>query len=137
MMSRSTGANWIERGAPPEPVMCRVLAAFLDLDPESPPRELESDARTIRGMAEANANELQVVSYLKDIERRFGREGVPPVSRRTVAVCLWHIAKVGEIREQLLRLQAQTARQSPQEPLSDWLAARILRESPRVGDDTG
>ena len=125
-MTRSPKLNWIERGAPPEAAMCRVLAAFLELDPDEAHATLEADARTIRGMADADASEVQIVSYLKAVQQRFGKESIPPVSRRTVAVCLWHIAKVGEIRNQLLRLRAQVVH-PPQEPLSEWLAARILR----------
>ena len=139
-MGRSVEKNWVERGAPPEPVMCQVLAAFLGMNPEEPPRELETDARAIRGMAEANASSVQIVSYLKDVERRFGRDSAPPIPRRTVAVSLWHIAKLGEIRDQLLLLQARTRTRETQ-PLSEWLAERILRgdpvdqhdEPPRVG----
>jgi hypothetical protein len=127
-MSRSPGQNWIERGMSPETVMCRVLAVFVGHDPAKPPVELEHNARTIRAMAEADASEVQIVSYLKDIQRRFGRLEEPgPITRRTAAVCLWHIAKVAELHEQLVRLRAQVASETTQEPLSEWLAERIIR----------
>lgn len=135
-MSRSSkDGNWLDRGDPPDPALVRVLAFYLGLDPATVGATLDEHATAIYGMVIADANELQVVSYLKRVE---AASPLPPPERgrRAAAVSLWHIAKAASLRDELHQLKARWRAEhpGPTEPLSDWLAERILN-APGDGRD--
>jgi hypothetical protein len=135
-MSRSNNdGNWLDRDEAADPTLIRVLAFYLGLDPATVGTTLDEHATAIYGMVIADANELQVVSYLKRIEAKSPLP--PPVrGRRAAAVALWHVAKAASLRDELNRLKARWREEhpGPSEPLSEWLAERILR-APGGGHD--
>ncbi len=134
-MISDKASNWVDRGEPPEPTLRRVLASYRHLDPETRGAELQEYATQIRGMAEADATEIQIAGYLRSREEQ---HGVSHESRhrRAVAIALWHITKSAEVRDrasQLLRDSGSVATSS-EVPLSAWLAERLLRgEPPKKG----
>ena len=97
-------SNWVDRGQSPEPELTRVLASYLGQDPREPDPKLRPHIAAVRGMVEADATEVQVAGYLKEVEQAFEvREGEGR-QRRTVAISLWHIVKCAELRERARRL---------------------------------
>jgi hypothetical protein len=128
-MSRSNKeGNWLDRGGPPEPVIVRVLAYYLGIDPSTAASALDEHATAIHGMVLADATEVQLVNYLKRVESESPLP--PPVhGRRAAAVSLWHIVKAASLRDELGRLQVRWRAEhaGTQEPLSTWLAERIAR----------
>jgi hypothetical protein len=96
-------SNWVFRGEPPEPTMCRVLSSYFHVDPKAAVPQLSEYAGVIRGMAEADATEVNIAGYLRSLEDRYLQDH-PARHRRAVAIALWHIAKCGEVRDRALRL---------------------------------
>ena len=127
--SRHAG-NWVDRGAPPEPVLRRILAHHFDRhDPADEPW-LDEHARAVLGMVHADAPEQQVAGYLRSVARGLGLPPGEPPATRMVAVALWHAAKAALVRdfaERVLRGEVPVNAPTP-ERLSDWLAARLLTE---------
>ena len=125
LTSRKAG-NWVDRGEAPEPTLRRILAHYFGRhDPADGPW-LDQHAAAIRGMVEADATEVHVASYLYRVLRDTGAP-VPPGGRVT-AIALWHAAKVALVRDFAERvLSGEIPRPEPTpEPLSHWLAARLL-----------
>jgi len=102
-MITPNASNWVYRGEPPDPTLSRVLSSYLHLDPSSAAAELQEYTTAVRGMAEADATEVQLAGYLRSLEERHGQEH-PARHRRAVAIALWHIAKCGEVRDRAIRL---------------------------------
>ena len=122
--------NWVDRGEPAEPVICRILAHHFDRHAEDDAPWLLQHARTVLGMVEADAPEAQVAGYLRSVARELGLEPGQPVGTRLVAVALWHAAKAAQVRdfaERVLRGEVPVNTPTP-EPLGEWLAARLLNE---------
>jgi hypothetical protein len=133
-MINPSASNWVDRGESPEPTLVRVLSSYLELEPAAHQAELLEYARIVRGMAEADATEVQIAGYLRTLEGTHLTAEHPARHRRAVGVALWHIAKAGEVRDRAQRLIAEYAAAIPaasRVPLSAWLSARLLRDDPR------
>ena len=125
LTSRKAG-NWVDRGEAPEPTLRRILAFYFGRhDPADGPW-LGDHAAAIRGMVEADATEVHIASYLYGVLRETGAPA-PPGGRIT-AIALWHVAKAALVRDFAERvLRGEIPRPDPTpEPLSRWLAARLL-----------
>jgi hypothetical protein len=136
-MINSRASNWVDRGESPEPTLVRVLASYLALDPAKNDAQLREYAATVRGMAEADATEVQIAGYLRSLEARHLSDEHPARQRRGVAIALWHITKAAEVRDRALRLLAEYAAAVPpgeRVPLSKWLSERLLRGNPGNSD---
>ena len=102
-MITPNASNWVYRGESPDPTLSRVLSSYLHLDPTSAVAQLQEYTNAVRGMAEADATEVQIAGYLRLLEEKHEREH-PASHRRGVAIALWHIAKCAEVRDRALRL---------------------------------
>jgi hypothetical protein len=132
-MINSTASNWVDRGEPPEPALSRVLSSYLELDPTSHSTTLSEYSLIVRGMAEADATEVQIAGYLRTLENQHLAAEHPARHRRAVAIAIWHIAKAAEVRERARRLIAEYAATLPEAervPLSTWLSDRLLGGGP-------
>jgi ribosomal protein S18 acetylase RimI-like enzyme len=129
-MISPNASNWIDRGEPPEPTLRRVLASYLELEPSANAERLQEYAGAVRGMAEADATEVNVAGYLRTLESRHLSVEHAARHRRAAAIALWHIAKVAEVRGRAQRLLAEhkPTGSAPSVPLSTWLADRLLRD---------
>jgi len=127
--SRHAG-NWVDRGAPAEPVLRRILAHLFDRHDLADGPWLDEHARAVLGMVAADASEVQLTGYLRSVARELGLAPGEPQGTRMVAVALWHAAKAALVRdfaERVLRGEVPVNAPTP-ERLSDWLAARLLSE---------
>lgn len=102
-MISPNASNWVYRGESPDPALARLLSSYLHLEVSAAAQLLQGYTTAVRGMAEADATEVQVAGYLRTLEEAHGREH-PASHRRAVAIALWHIAKCGEVRDRALRL---------------------------------
>ena len=130
-MINPKASNWVDRGESPESTLARVLASYLELDLASEGARLQEYAAGVRGMAEADATEVQIAGYLRTLEATHLSAEHPARHRRGVAIALWHITKAAEVRDRALRLLAEYAAAAPpaeRVPLSTWLSERLLRE---------
>jgi hypothetical protein len=134
-MINAKSSNWIDRGEPPEPTVTRVLSSYLELEPQTNEASLREYAGAVRGMAEADATEVNIAGYLRSLESTHLAAEHPARHRRAVAIALWHIVKAAEVRDRAIRLVAEHAGtpSAAQVPLSTWLAERLLRDDPRAG----
>jgi hypothetical protein len=128
--SRSCG-NWVDRGTWPDAKLQQVLAHFLGcpaIIDEPGHAWLGAAATEVGGMVAANVSEVQIASYLRALGRSRGRSAEELQAAPLVAVALWHIAKVAEVRDALARARARSdsAAAGAPEPLGEWLAARLL-----------
>jgi hypothetical protein len=133
MMINSSASNWVDRGEPPEPTLSRVLSSYLELDPAAQDAALAEYARIVRGMAKADATEVQIAGYLRTLEKQHLAAEHPARHRRGVAIALWHITKAAEVRDRAQRLIAEYAAAVPaaaKVSLSAWLSERLLRGHP-------
>ena len=133
-MINTKASNWVDRGEPPEPTLTRVLASYLELEPSANEARLREYAAAVRGMAEADATEVNIAGYLRPLESTHLAAEHPARHRRAAAIALWHIAKAAEVRDRAVRLVAEHAALpgAAQVPLSTWLAERLLRDDPRT-----
>jgi hypothetical protein len=132
-MINSKASNWVDRGESPESTLARVLASYLELDPSQEITRLQEYSASVRGMAEADATEVQIAGYLRGLEARHLSAEHPARHRRDVAIALWHIKKAAEVRDRAMRLLAEYAAAAPpgeRVPLFTWLSERLLREDP-------
>ena len=121
--------NWVDRGEAPEPTLLRVLAHFLHLPPEADRGRLDHAVATIVGMVDADASEVLVAGYLGALEQQLGREPSSGFERRTVAIALWHVAKVARIRDTVARVRLLDAEPPTGEmppSFSELIASRLL-----------
>ena len=133
-MISEKASNWVDRGEPPEPTITRVLASYLELEPAANEERLRNYASAIRGMAEADATEVNIAGYLRTLEATHLTAGHAARHRRAAAIALWHIVKAAEVRDRALRLISEHAAgpKAAQVPLATWLAERLLREPGRT-----
>jgi hypothetical protein len=125
-MTRGKASNWVDRGEPLESTLGRVLGHSLGLEASDP--HLAGYLNTIRGFVEADATEVHISKYVKEIRNELELPELEPSGRRTLAIALWHIAKVGLIRDRAERRATELMQQlPPPAPLADRLAAAILR----------
>jgi len=97
-------ANWVDRGQPVEIEIVRLLAVFLELDPDGEGSALRPHAVALLGMVQADASEAQLAGYLNHVETTFGQELKPGPTRVLTAAAVWHAAKVALVRDRLVRL---------------------------------
>ena len=131
MTASSRGGNWVDRDEPLEEKLLRVFAHAYKRETTDP--TILEWASVLRGMVEADASEAQVASYLGSLP---GADSMPGTSRRLLAIALWHIAKVGLVRDgSQRRIGELLPYQPPQEPLSTFLD-RAIRRAPDHNDPT-
>jgi hypothetical protein len=133
-MINARASNWVDRGEPPEPTLTRVLSSYLELEPLANEARLREYTAAVRGMAEADATEVNIAGYLRTLESTHLAAEHPARHRRATAIALWHVVKAAEVRDRALRLAAEHAAMpsAVQVPLSTWLAERLLRDDPRA-----
>lgn len=121
-------SNWVDRGESPVPTVRRILAHFFDLHSDAPKHDLDAIAETVIGMVAADATEVHLAGYLRNIARSGRPEANDPPNARLTGIALWHVAKAALTRdtaERVLQSDVLTEMQDPG-PLSKWLAARLL-----------
>jgi hypothetical protein len=125
-MSRKNASNWVDRFEPIEPTLSRILGRPLGVDAGDP--RLVEHALTIRGLVEADATEVHVAAYVRRLFPSFDLPEPDASTSRTLGIALWHVAKVGLVRDRAERRAAELASQLPPEPpLAESLKAAILR----------
>lgn len=123
--------NWVDRGAPLEATLARVLGHALDVAANDP--RMVEQALTIRGLVEANASEVHVARHVRSVFQLVGRPEPDAPTRLALGIALWHIAKAGLVRDQAARrIQELTEKLPPERPLAERLHAAVLR-APRDG----
>lgn len=132
-------SNWVDRGESPIPTLSRVLGHFFERHADSDQAWLGQHANTVLGMVAADATEIHVAGYLRSVVREMGAPLREPLGARPAAIALWHIAKAALVRDFAERvLQGEVPANEPTpEPLSEWLARRLLSpdELARLDDD--
>src|SRR3954470_19681131 len=133
-MINTKASNWVDRGESPEPTLMRVFASYLELEPSPNAGRLQEYAAAVRGMAEADATEVNIAGYLRLLETTHLAAEHSARHRRAAAIALWHIAKAAEVRDRAVRLVTEhgAAPNSAKVPLSTWLAERLPRDDPRA-----
>ena len=131
-MISSKAGNWVDRGEQPEPTLKRVLGFYLNLELASADTVLEEYAGLIRGMAEADATEVNIAKYLETLEQKHGVVEHQYRERRSVAIALWHVVKAAEVRDRAMRLLREYAErvEEAKPRLSTWLAEKLLDQEP-------
>lgn len=121
-------SNWVDRGEHALPTLRRVLAHFFERFTPEDQEWLDQHAQTILGMVAADATEVHIASYLRDIVREIGWPKREPLGARPAAIGLWHIAKAALVRDFAERvLQGEVPVNAPTpDTLSHWLASRLL-----------
>lgn len=117
--------NWVDRFEPLELILSRILAHAFGVDFTDP--RLDEPALTIRGLVEADATEVHVTKYVRDLFGSFGL-AAPERSPRLLGIALWHVAKVGIVRDRAeRRAQELMLQMPPEQRWSEGVAAAILR----------
>lgn len=126
MSSHKAKSNWVDRGESPAPTIFRVLQFFFDRHGEEDEVWLQETAENVVGMVEANGTEVRIAGYLKAVASDRGIEF--PMRARLTSIALWHIAKVGLVRDAAVRelKRDPSDRTKETRPLSDLLAASLL-----------
>ena len=121
-------SNWVDRGAPPQPTLRRVLAYFFERHAPEDESWLEEQANVVLGMVAADATEVHVAGYLRSVVRELGAPAREPLGARSTAVALWHIAKAALVRDFAERvLQGEVPANVPTpDRFSHWVAQRLL-----------
>ena len=127
IISKKAG-NWVDRGEPPNPTLRRVLAHFFERNIDSDQAWLDEIANTIVGMVAADATEIHIAAYLRDIVRQEGSPTREPLGARPAAIALWHIAKAALVRDFAARvLRGEVPVNEPDsDTFSHWVASRLL-----------
>ena len=118
----------MDRGAPPEPKVRQVLAHYLGRPDEENARWLAEHALAVLGMVDADASEVDVAAYIRQVARALGRAPAEVAGARMVAVALWHVVKAARMRDLAERAVRGELRQPPPTGtvLGERLAARLL-----------
>lgn len=95
-MSRST-SNWIDRGDPVDVPLRRLLGGALGVIASDP--RLEEPVQVLCGQVAASANEGEVAAYVTSLLPAFSRSAPDRETLRILAAALWHVAKIGLMRE--------------------------------------
>jgi hypothetical protein len=119
--------NWVDRGEPDLPKLMTVINHFFGPERGISEERLEAAAHDIRGLVWADATELHVSGYLRRLGEELGIDESEVGPRRMAATALWSIAKLAMIRDTaLLEGERRVPPQAPSQPLSEWLASRLL-----------
>ena len=128
-MSRlRTTSNWVDRGAPPEPKVRQVLAHYFGRPDEEDAPWLAEHALAVLGMVDADASEVDLAAYVRQIARGLGRAPAEVAGARMAAVALWHVVKAARMRD-LAERAVRGELQLPQPTgtmLGERLAERLL-----------
>ena len=127
IISKKAG-NWVDRGEPPNPTLRRVLAHFFERNIDSDQAWLDEIANTIVGMVAADATEIHIAAYLRDIVRQEGSPTREPLGARPAAIALWHIAKAALVRDFAERVLCGEVpvNEPDSDTFSHWVASRLL-----------
>lgn len=128
-MSRSrTARNWVDRGDPPEPKVRQVLAHYLGVPEDTDAPWLAEHALAVLGMVDADAPEVAVAAYVREVARARGRAPAEVAGARMVAIALWHIVRVARLRDLAERAVRGEVRRPPPTGtvLGERLAERLL-----------
>ena len=127
IISKKAG-NWVDRGEPPNPTLRRVLAHFFERNIDSDQAWLDEIANTIVGMVAADATEIHIAAYLRDIVRQEGSPTREPLGARPAAIALWHIAKAALVRDFAERVLCGEVpvNEPDRDSFSHWVASRLL-----------
>lgn len=127
LISRKSN-NWVDRGEAPDATLRRVLAHFYDRHGVDDLAWLQEKAMNVLAMVQADANEIELTSYLRTLSRELRFPEGEPVGTRMIAVTLWHVAKAAIVRDLAERvLRGDVPANVPTEaPLAQWLAGRLL-----------
>lgn len=125
-MPRQKVGNWVDRFEPLEPVLRRMLGHAFGLDADD--ARLLEPALTIRGLVEADGTEIHVARYVRSLFTTLGLAEPETGNPRLLGIALWHIAKVGLVRDRAERRAQELMLQLPDEPRwSESVQAAILR----------
>lgn len=114
-MTRQKIGNWVDRFEPLEPILGRLLAHAFGVAATDP--RLVEPALTIRGLVEADATEVHVAAYVRSLFPSFGVDSEPQAgTRRLLGIALWHVAKVGLVRDRAERRAQELMLQLPPKP---------------------
>ena len=128
-MSPRKASNWVDRSDALKPILGRVLGHALGVAADEP--WLQEHLLAIRGLVEADATEVQVTRYVRPLFPLFVQREADATLSRTLGIALWHIAKVGLVRDRAHRRTDELVRQLPPMPrLAESLLAAILRAPP-------
>ena len=97
-MSRRDLGNWVDRGQPPEPELNRVLAIYLQKDPEKDGAALRTYVSAIKDMVEAGTSAAGVAGYLRHIEGELGIAQQEGRVRALASIALWHVVHAARVR---------------------------------------
>jgi hypothetical protein len=89
----------VDRGAPPEPKVRQVLAHYLGRPDAEDAPWLAEHALALLGMVDADATEVDVGAYLRQVARGLGRAPDEVAGARMAAVALWHVVKAARMRD--------------------------------------
>jgi hypothetical protein len=126
-MTSTKASNWVDRGEHPVPKIQRTLMFFYDRHDAADAAWLREAAQTLVGMVEADSSEVLVAGYLKYVASAQAIEF--PSRARLASAAVWHIAKAALVRdaaERLLNSDLVHQRDRVPQPLSAWLAERLL-----------
>jgi hypothetical protein len=118
----------LDRGALPDAKVRQVLAHYLGRPDEEDAPWLAEHALAVLGMVDADAPEVDVAAYIRQVARGLGRAPTEVAGARLVAVALWHVVKAARMRD--LAERAVRGEIGPPQPtgtvLGERLAARLL-----------
>jgi hypothetical protein len=125
-----TAGNWVDRGEPSDAKVREIIAHFLG-EPDAVSAAapwLDEAVRDVTGMVIADAGEVPLAGYLRKLATTRGRTVMETPPARVVAIAIWHVVKVAEVRDRAARtIRAQSADRPPERPpLAEWLAERLL-----------
>lgn len=139
-------SNWVDRGESAIPTLARVLAHCFERFEPTDNEWLDDHAKIVDGMVAADSTDIHIASYLRSVVREVGFPTRQPLGARSVAICLWHIAKAAQVRdfaERVLRGEVPVNEPTP-ERLSEWMPSKLLSpqelelhrqtKMPRTGD---
>lgn len=117
--------NWVDRGDTVEYTLSRALGHAMVRPSDDP--ALIPHVQAIRGMVEADSTEVHVAGYLRSVEESLGTSELATELRRMLAIALWHIVKVAQVRDaSARRIAALRAALPPERRLSEQLRDSIL-----------
>ena len=126
-------SNWVDRGEPLENTLGRVIAHSLGR-PDSDPLVVE-ESLTIRGLVEADATEVHVARHLRNVFARAGLPDPEAPRRRALGIALWHIAKVGLVRDTADRQVRELLEKLPPKPPMSERLRETMSRIPTGGSD--
>jgi hypothetical protein len=127
-ITSNKASNWVDRGEPAGPTLRRILAYLFGKHTDNDARWLGERADTVLGMVAADATEIHIIGYLRNVAREAGTPDDQLPDVRPAAIALWHAAKAALVRDLAERvLNGEIPPNDPtEERLSSWLASKLL-----------